>query len=216
VLRELLGPRREGEQVWQVSGRVDVGEAFIIVRKTGMRPGEVLKLSKAQINFKHRVIFVNSKKGMSSKRSAKTREVPMPDGVLQIIERRFNEAKGEYLFPGDDPNKPRSAYHRVFKHACERASVVCGYNGLIFYDARRTAENEMLEAGHSPRAVGDIFGHSAETMVKHYARSTREQRRRAVESTGASGHELTTYAPDSPDAPDLPKEEKGAETTAGK
>jgi hypothetical protein len=50
----------------------------------------------------------------------------------------------------------------------------------------------MLDAGHQPRAVGDLLGHSPETMAKHYARSTAASRRKAVESTRGDGQILDT------------------------
>jgi integrase len=212
VIAELFAPKGSREQEWQVEGRRDVGELFIIVRRTGMRPGEVRQLRKSQIDLKAGVILVSSKKGSSPR----AREVPIPDELLEILKRRTERAKGQYLFPGFDPDKPRSDYLQVFKRACERAGVTPGYKGVTMYDARRTAENEMLEAGHSPRAVGDIFGHSAETMVKHYARSTREQRRLAVESTKQSVHKLSTSAPEMPDLPDLPTDKEKTETASSK
>jgi integrase len=195
VLAELMGPRRKGEKEGHVEGRRAVGEIFQIVRRTGMRPGEVRTLEKSQLDFINRLVVVTSKKGMSERRTARTREVPMTDDVYAILLRRYVAAPGKYLFPGNSPDAPLSAYLSVFRKACERAGVPYGLSGgLILNDARRTAENEMLEAGHSARAVGDIFGHSAETMAKHYARSTREQRRRAVESAGKSVHEMATVA----------------------
>lgn len=215
VLAELLAPPRDKENGFHLRARRIVAEIFLIVRRTGMRPGEVRKLRKSQIDFRNRLVIVTSKKGMSEKRTARSREIPIPDDVFEIIERRAREAKAEYLFTGNTPDKPFGAYHRTLKLACERAKVPFGYNGLTMYDARRTAENEMLEAGHSPRAVGDIFGHSAETMAKHYARSTREQRRQAVESTRVDVHTLSTPTPEMPDLPDLPAREERKKAASG-
>jgi integrase len=184
VLRELYAPRRKNEKPDSVATRYSIADMFRVALATGMRAGEVKNLHKQQIDFKAGVILVTSKKGMTVKRRARTREVPMTDEVVEILKRRADEAKGEYLFPGRSADKPMADYRPVFKRACERVGIDCSYEGLIFNDARRTAENRILEAGHSARAVGDIFGHSAETMARNYARSTREQRRAAVESAG--------------------------------
>jgi integrase len=197
VLQQLYQPKRAREKDEHVQGRHSVGDMFIIALQTGLRAGEVRKLRKSDIDFNKREIRVTSKKGMSDKRAARPREVPMTDKVCEILSRRFTNAKGQYLFPGNDPQKPLSDHRKAFITACKRAGIPYGLNGdgsLIFNDARRTAENRMLDAGHSPRAVGDIQGHSAETMAKHYARSTRESRQAAIESTRYSGEILVNSA----------------------
>lgn len=218
VIDELMQSQRKGEKNAHVEGRRDVGEMFIIIRRTGMRPVEVRTLRKNQVDFTNGIIIITSKKGMSEKRTARSREIPFDDEVADILKRRYIEAKGQYLFPGDDPHKPRSGYLQVFKSACERAKVPYGLNGegsLVLYDARRTAENDMLEAGHSVRAVGDIFGHSAETMAKHYHRSTREQRRAAVESTKQSAHKMHTLEVETSHSSHFAENEKSRKATSG-
>jgi integrase len=142
--------------------------------------------------------------------------VPITDDVLAILKRRAAEAGGPYLFAVEDPNKPRSDYRNVLKHADARAGIPYGYDGLTMYDARRTAVNEMLDQGHSPCAVGDTLGHSVETMVKHYTRSTREQRRRAVESAGQSVHALPANGSDVSQSSQSSKDEKDRQKAAGK
>jgi integrase len=185
VLSELYGPARKGEKDDHIKGRRATGDMFVVALQTGMRAGEVRRLRKTEVNFSKRIILVTSKKGMSVRRSAKSREIPMTDDVYDILSRRYEEAAGDYLFPGKSADVSLSSYLKTFYHACKRAGVPYGLNGdgsLIFNDARRTAENIMLEAGHGARAVGDILGHSTETMARHYARSTAETRRAAIES----------------------------------
>lgn len=184
ILRMLYAPKRPREKDEHVQGRHAVGDMFRVALQTGMRAGEVRRLRKTDVDFSRRVIVVTSKKGMSVRRNALTREVPMSGEVFEILSRRAREAAGSYLFSGRDPERPLADHRKAFITACVRAGVPYGLNGvgsLIFNDARRTAENTMLEAGHQPRAVGDILGHSPETMAKHYARSTPRSRRDAVE-----------------------------------
>jgi integrase len=185
VLAELYAPRRWREKEECVRGRYAIGDMFRVALQTGMRVGEVRKLSKSQVSFSKGIITITSRKGMSARRSATTREIPMTEAVREILRSRSEQAKGEYLFHGNSPNRPLSSQLRPFKSACERAGIPYGLDGdgrLIFNDARRTAENNMLDRGHGARAVGDILGHSAETMARHYARSTAESRRAAIEA----------------------------------
>jgi integrase len=186
VLRELYQPKRPKEKDSHVAGRRAVGDLFVVALETGCRAGEVRKLKKSQISFAQRLIRITSQKGMSRKRSARTREIPMTDISYEILRRRYDQARGPYLFAGSNPERPLATHIPTFIKACKRAGIDYGIDGedsLIFNDARRTKENKMLDAGHSPRAVADIQGHSIQTMARNYARSTQEMRREALSRT---------------------------------
>ena len=161
VLDELYKQQRETERYWHYEARVAVGDMFAIALQTGMRAGEVRRIKKSDVRLQERVIIVHSKKGLSKYRSGRTREVPINDEVHDILTRRLEKTEGEYLFPNRTGNGPLADHLTAFKSACMRANIPYGLNGggtLIFNDARRTALNHMLDAGHSPRAVGDIMG----------------------------------------------------------
>jgi integrase len=218
VLAELYAPRREREQEWQHQSRVAVGDMFTIARRVGLRAGEVRTLRKSDINFKTKVMTIKSRKGVSKRKQGKTRFVPMPDDVAELLKRRAEASASEYIFPNRKGDGPASDYLKAFRTACHRAGIAYGLAGegaLIFNDARRSAENEMLEAGHSPRAIGDLFGHSPVTMAKHYARSTDEQRRRAVDATKWQDREVSTPAVKVPDVPELPEGEEQTKAASG-
>lgn len=57
-----------------------------------------------------------------------------------------------------------------------------GESGLWFNDARRTFVNLALDSNQPVRALTDTTGHSVQTMAKHYARSTKEQKRTVVQT----------------------------------
>lgn len=219
VLAELYAPMREKEQKWQHRSRVAVGDMFYIARRVGLRAGEARTLRKANVDFNSCVMTIRSRKGVSKRRQGKTRLVPMPEDVAAILQGRIETATGEWLFPNRAGDGPMTDHLTAFITACERAGISYGMGkegALIFNDARRSAENEMLDAGHSPRAVGDLFGHSAETMAKHYARSTDGQRRAAVEATSWTVHTVSTQASDLVESGDLEKEEEKAKGARGK
>jgi integrase len=62
-------------------------------------------------------------------------------------------------------------------------SAVVG--GFVLHDARHTAVTRMLQAGHDLATVGDVVGHSKDTMTLSYAHSTLDSKRRAVNSLGS-------------------------------
>lgn len=158
---------------------------FVVARSTGLRAGEARTLRKSQIDFKTREITVHSSKGMSARRKGRTRKVAFEGAAFEVLKRRAATVDGDWIFPNRTGNGPLSDHLVAFKSACARAKVPYGLGkegGVIFNDARRTRENEMLDAGHSVRAVGDMLGHSPETMARHYHRSTPEQRKQAAET----------------------------------
>lgn len=215
VLRELRQPQRKGEKPENVASRNAVADMFVIALQTGMRAGEVRRLRKSNLDFANRLIIITSKKGLSKTRSGRTREIPMTLEVYEILKRRTESNQSQYIFPGQDGTKPMSKHNKPFITACKRAGVDYGLykeGGLIFNDARRTAENLMLDAGHQPRSVGDLLGHSPETMAKHYARSTPASRRKAIEATLREGQILDTRP--SPGASTVSSEQRPAKAKA--
>lgn len=190
VLKELLRPAQLRENPQQLQQRRAVAELFVVCLETGMRAGEARTLKRSQVDFKRRVIFVTSYKG----NRVRTREVMMNDTVFTILQRRARE--NEYLFPSiTDRTKPMSTYLGAFRGACKRAEINYGRGketGVVFYDARKSFENEALDRGLSPHAVAKNQGHSVSTMAKSYLRSTEKQRREVVNTDKNFGEILET------------------------
>lgn len=200
VLKELLRPAQPRERQWQLEHRRSVAELFILAQETGLRSGEARKLHRSQVNLKRRVLIITSYKG----KRPKTREVEMNDTVFSIISRRYEEC--EWLFPSKDKKKPIQSYYKSFKAACDRAGVLYGKGvegSLIFNDARRTFVNLALEEQRSIRALTDTTGHSIQTMARHYARSTRNQKKEVVETGRNYGLFLDATPPPTPLTPPL-------------
>lgn len=190
VLRELYAPMRPKEKADHVRGRRAVGDMFLLALCTGLRAGEVRRLKRQDIDLRRKTITVTSRKGAGKLGTARRRDVPMSELAMRILERRLPALKGDCMFPGNSPDVPLADHRKAFMTACRRAGINYGFRAegaLIFNDARRTMENRILEAGFHARIAGDILGHSAETMAKHYARSTNESRRKAVEAVGNFG-----------------------------
>ncbi len=190
VLAALYAPLLDHENAWHARNRLDVGHMFELSLNTGVRPNELLRLTWFDVSLDKRAFVVRSKKGGRER----AREIPMNARAFEILSERAKSKQNEYVFPGRKGG-PRTSYRSPFMTACERAGVSYGVlssSGAIFYDARRTAENEMLEAGHSARDVGEILGHSLRIMTRHYARSTEIGKRSAVESLKSNVRFVTT------------------------
>lgn len=179
LLKVLLAPAAPFEYDEIVDQRRKLAEMLIVARLTGMRPGEVRRLNRFQIDFKKEIINVTSLKGGKPKK----RVVPMCQEVAEILARRAQ--LGEWIFSNPTGDKPMTEPYKLLRTACRRAGVAYGMKvtgGKVLNDTRRTFENEALEAGHQPVAVAKTLGHSVNTMVKHYLRTTSDQLRAVVNS----------------------------------
>jgi integrase len=181
LLKVLLAPAERFEYQEIVDQRRKLAELLIVGRLTGMRPGEVRKLNRFQIDFKREIINVTSLKGGKPKK----RIVPMNSEVKDILWRRAQE--GEWIFSNPTGDNHMTEPYNLLRTACKRAGVKYGSKvagGKVINDTRRTFENEALEAGHQPVAVARTLGHSVNTMVKHYLRTTGDQMRAVVNDSG--------------------------------
>jgi integrase len=179
LLKVLLAPAQAFEYQEIVDQRRKLAEMLIVGRLTGMRPGEVRKLNRFQIDFKREIIHVTSLKGGKPKK----RIVPITEEVAEILARRAQ--LGEWIFSNPAGDSSMTEPYNLLRTACKRAGVTYGMKvagGKVMNDTRRTFENEALEAGHQPIAVAKTLGHSVNTMVKHYLRATGEQIRAVVKT----------------------------------
>ena len=216
VLEYCFQPKKSSEQVWQVEQRIALGEMFIVISQTGLRPGEACRLKKTDVDFSENVIKITSKKGIASRGKAKTRLVPMSEACRLILSRRAETIPGPYLFPNRGGDGPLENYITTFRRICIRIGINYGHNsdgGVVLNDMRATAENRMLDAGYSAREVCDILGHSPETMARFYARTTKEKKQAAISAAGFNVHILTTPAAST--VPTGPTEDGKKERKAG-
>lgn len=132
---------------------------------TAMRRGEILSLTKNDINLSKRVITLKDTKNHS------VRTVPLTDNAFQTIKAalkftiRHNDTK--LLFygePGRDGLRRGYTINRVWTSALERAEI----ENLRFHDLRHEATSRFVEAGLSDQEVASITGHKSMQMLRRY------------------------------------------------
>ncbi|HEX8073219.1 MAG TPA: site-specific integrase [Pyrinomonadaceae bacterium] len=153
---------------------------------TGMRRGEIISLSWAQVDFARGVLRVTNTK------TGRDREVPMNSRVRTVLLAAQAHRVNELVFPGPRRRVISCCALRVpFLAACRAAGIV----GLRFHDLRHTAATRMAEAGVSAFDIRDVLGHANIAMTQRYAHATPEGKRRAVEAlAGKDGHKMVTIA----------------------
>jgi integrase len=148
----------------------------VLAISTGMRRGEILTLTKGQVDLgKGRISLHRTKNG-------ERRTVPLAGRALELL-RPLVEARGAgdaLLFPGPDPRKP-VGLNSAWDKALERAEI----RDLRFHDLRHCAASYLLADGASLGQIAEVLGHKTLAMVKRYSHLQEPESARIVGAMNA-------------------------------
>lgn len=147
--------------------RPDFYELFVVLLGTGMRLGEALAITWADIDFHTKTGMINKsyRRELSTTKTKKAREVALGDEVYSILRRlkasRMQAGKGKtspLLFPGNNgrylhQNSVRNMVGQIFKKA--------GLPRFRVHDLRHTFATLALRAGIPVQMVSKQLGHSS-------------------------------------------------------
>ncbi|MEK4034111.1 site-specific integrase [Methylocystis sp. IM3] len=129
-----------------------VKPAFLFALATGMRRGEVLSLTWANVDIEAGIAFLPMTK------NGHPRSVPLSPQALSVL-LEFQRGEGDIIFP-ISANSLRLAWERVKRRA--------GVMDLRFHDLRHEAISRFFEQGLSVPEVGLISGHRDPRMLFRY------------------------------------------------
>jgi integrase len=163
-----------------------IGTFVRVALFTGMRSGEILALTWAQVDFVQRVVTV----GRAKTASGTGRQIPMNAELFNVLAahadwftNRFGETRPEYyLFPygkptPNDPTRPITDITGAWDALRHRAGVRCR-----LHDLRHTAATKMAEAGVAESTMLAIMGHMSRAMLERYSHIRMAAKRGAVEA----------------------------------
>jgi integrase len=132
---------------------------------TGMRRGEILSLTRDQVDLGRRIVRLNETKNGSA------RTVPLSKRAVRVFRQAFSNpvrpADTSLLFfgePGRDGKRRPYETNRVWTEALKRVNIV----NLKFHDLRHEAVSRLVERGLSDQEVAAISGHKSMQMLKRY------------------------------------------------
>jgi site-specific recombinase XerD len=148
---------------------------IIFAAATGMRRGEILKLTKEQVDIPGKtVIILKSKNG-------RPRIIPLTTRALEALRiadaRRIRE-KTLIFVDRTDKQIPEAILEYNFKIAAAEA----GLDDLHFHDLRHTFATRLVQRGVELYAVQRLLGHLNSSMTTRYAHHSIESLRKAVEA----------------------------------
>lgn len=125
---------------------------------------------------------IGSRDGWTPKTASSQRRVPLSSDLLAAL-RKFPR-QGPYVFPGRDPNKPRSDFKRSLASAVKAAGLQ--RNGkpmqITPHVLRKANATWLAMRGVHPRMLQSLLGHSPGSRItdQHYVQVTDEALRLAA------------------------------------
>jgi integrase len=167
---------------WVNKGDAEYYPLFMLLARTGIRPGEAFALKWTDIDFAHRKILVEralsaGKIGPTKTDSVRTVEMSRElGGVLSALHKRresqtLKEGWGEVPEPvfinGEANLLDESRVRKQFARAMKKA----GISGHRLYDLRHTFASALLAKGAPITYVAAQLGHAKPTTtLQHYSR----------------------------------------------
>ncbi len=165
----------EEEKAYLEAGTPFLRDIAIVMLETGMRPGEVYRLRRDDINVELRSAHVRSGKTTNA-----SRYLPLTDRALAILAVRVTDSASEWLFPSpSDSGVHILDVRKSHDGAIRRARIVPPFR---LYDLRHTALTRMAMAGIDLPTLKELAGHSQIQMTMRYVHPTPEHKRRAIDT----------------------------------
>jgi integrase/recombinase XerD len=132
---------------------------FDIMWMSGARVSEVCKLRFVDVVNKTLVIRKGNTKG-----KAETREIPIPQELINKIERLPQENGFMFAGMGGNNHITRYTIDKVLRSACK----ICGFEGVSTHSFRRTTITQLSRNSVSLRVIQKISGHRNLNVLQNY------------------------------------------------
>src|SRR5262249_31502015 len=162
----------EEQRKYLASASDTLKDVASIMLETGMRPEEVYRIRKENVEVEQGYLF-----NPFGKTKAAKRKIPLTATALAVLKRRLKDAKGEYLFPHRrDRDKPMLKVNNAHTTALKNSKV----KAFRLYDLRHTWATRAAEAGMDMPTLAALLGHSKLNMVMRYAHPQEQHQADAV------------------------------------
>jgi integrase len=149
----------------------------MLAYQTGMRRGEILKLTWGMVDLKKRGINLTPE-------VCKTNEgrfVPLKKEMVEVLKSMPHGLPGVPVFSRGGKPITGSTIRVGLEIACKRA----GIENFTFHDLRHTFNTNAFKAGVHIPVIMKITGHKSLTMFKRYTTITTEDLKEAVSKIGS-------------------------------
>lgn len=154
---------------------------------TGMRAGEISKLTWAMLDRETRTLRLHA----TAAKTGKGRVLVLAGPLLRIIERRISARRLDcplvfHRVAKGLPGQPVKDFRRAWALACKAVGLPAGRKaGFTFHDTRRTAIRNLIRAGVDQAVAMKISGHETTSTFRRYNITSEEDLRAAMEKVAA-------------------------------
>ncbi|MFC1494649.1 tyrosine-type recombinase/integrase, partial [Thermodesulfobacteriota bacterium] len=161
-------------------------DILIMAYWTGMRKGEILKLTWDKVDLIGRMIRLEAK----DTKEGKAKNIPISDEVYKVLTRdnrhirRVDSEKHILLYRG----KPIYRFQTALMNACDNAGILWGRDkkgGFVFHDTRHGFVTDMRKAGVDKSVRMSITGHAIKDMDDRYNKVDEEDQHQAIKKLEA-------------------------------
>ncbi|NUM37230.1 MAG: tyrosine-type recombinase/integrase [Candidatus Brocadiae bacterium] len=137
---------------------------IIVCSYTGMRRGELMKLTWQDVDMNKRLIWVRSEK-QSKKKKETIRCIPMNTKVAEAFSKQKSiSCKSRWVFPGTDGNQIKPSRLRELEYLVQGTD----FEGIGWHTLRHSLSSNLATKGVDNRIIDSILGHQTEAMRMHY------------------------------------------------
>lgn len=162
---------------------------------TGVRIGELCALKFSDISFETNTIRIdktmqrvqnfNGSKNktdiliLSPKSECSIREIPVPEFIIDLIEKNNLYRKNAYLLTGE---VDRFIEPRTLENKFNKIASVCNIENVTFHMIRHTFASNCIEAGVDAKSLSEILGHSSVNItLNRYVHSSMQIKKTNME-----------------------------------
>lgn len=144
-----------------------------IMLDTGMRPEEVFRIERVNVDLAQRTIA-----NPFGKTKAARRKLTMTGEVWTIMKKRVGSSDSKYVFPSpDNPERPIGSVRKAHDGAVRRAKVKPAFR---LYDLRHTYASRAVMASVDLPTLGALLGYTTIQMTMRYVHPAEEHKKEAA------------------------------------
>jgi integrase len=147
-------------------------QVLLFFRLTGIRPGELRRLSWEQVDFDNHIVVIRKHKSRRTAKVKRPRIIHLPSAGENLLRWRLRaNGHGERVFlNGDGQPWSYNALRCRMRRLRVRAGIGPDENGerVVLYTARHTFGSRAAAAGVSDRRLAELMGHTDPKMTQKY------------------------------------------------
>lgn len=184
--RERVLTPEERQQILAAIRDQEFRDFVFALQETGCRPGEVRKVTAAEVNLGHGVWVIEHHK--TRKKTGLQRVVYLTPGMVELSTRLIAKHPEGPIFRGPRGGRPfsRNGVRCRFRRLREKLPHL---KGVISYTYRHSYITDALERGVPAATVAELAGHKDLQMIAaHYAHLSQKRRHLADAARKAAGY----------------------------